>query len=132
MKQDVDLQNMANANSLELNEYGNLLVEGPERSLIHGPWLTIYKGTLRVEYHLKLLTSQVETGEVATVRLSAEAGQNILQERVLNKEDFDENGICTVTIDKYINSKDGIEFLLFAKEGTKLEIESIIYGKIGR
>lgn len=132
IRQEVDLQSMADANGLQQNEQGSLLIEGSEKSLVHGPWLTIYKGTLRIEYQLKLVDCQVESGEIATLRLSAESGQTILQEKPLNKEDFNEDGICTVSIDQYINSKEGLEFLLFAKDGTKLEVERISYGKIGR
>ena len=132
IRREVDLQSMADANGLQQNEQGSLLIEGPEKSLIHGPWLTIYKGTLRIEYQLKLVDTQVESGEIATLRLSAESGQTILQEKPLNKEDFNENGVCTVAIDQSINSKEGLEFLLFAKDGTKLEVERISYGKIGR
>ncbi len=132
IRREVDLQSMADANGLQQNEQGSLLIEGPEKSLIHGPWLTIYKGTLRIEYQLKLVDTQVESGEIATLRLSAESGQTILQEKPLNKEDFNENGVCTVAIDQSINSKEGLEFLLFAKDGTKLEVERISYEKIGR
>lgn len=66
---------------------------------------------------------------------SLEKGTQIIKE--LRKEE-DTNlkicidGICTVAIDQYINSKEGLEFLLFAKDGTKLEVERISYGKIGR
>ena len=129
VKKNVDLQAMAEANGLELSEAKGLLIEGPERSLIHGPWVTVYKGRLQVDYRIKLLDSMVETGEIAQIRLSAEAGKSILQEKTINREDFDENGLCIATLEQGMQSKDGVEFLLFANEGTVLEIEQITYGK---
>ncbi|MCI9501070.1 MAG: acyltransferase [Hungatella sp.] len=129
VKKDVNLREMAEANNLELSEDEGLLIEGPESSLIHGPWVTIYKGRLQVDYRIKLLESAAETGEVAKIRLSAEAGGNILQEKSINREDFDENGFYVATLEQGMQSKEGVEFLLFANEGTVLEIEQITYGK---
>lgn len=132
VKNQVDLQFMAGASQLEFGESGGLLVEGPSKSVAHGPWITLYKGNLLVEYRLKLLDSAVETGEIAKIRLSAEGGKNVLEEKSVNREDFDENGYCVATIEKRIPSKEAIEFLLFANEGTVLEVEEITYGKIGK
>ncbi|MCI8983228.1 MAG: acyltransferase family protein [Hungatella sp.] len=132
VRKDVDLLAMAVANGLELGETEGLLIEGPESSLIHGPWVTIYKGRLQVDYRIKLVRSVAETGEVAKVRLSAESGNTILQEKSINREDFDENGFYVATLEQGMQSKEGVEFLLFANEGTVLEIEQITYGKINQ
>lgn len=129
VKKAVDMQAMAQANGLELSDTKGLLIEGPESSLIHGPWVTVYKGRLQVDYRIKLLDSTTETGEVAKIRLSAEAGRDILQEKSINREDFDENGLCVATLEQGMQSREGVEFLLFANEGTVLEIEGITYGK---
>ena len=45
---------------------------------------------------------------------------------------FDENGFCVMTIEQRMDSKEWVEFLLLANEGTVLEIEEITYGKNGR
>lgn len=132
VKNQVDLPFMAGANQLEFSESGGLLIEGPSKSLIHGPWITLYRGTLLVEYRLKLLESDVETGEIGKLRLSAESGGDVLEEKPINREDFDENGYCVATIEKWIQSREAIEFLLFANEGTSLELEGITYGKVGK
>lgn len=128
----VDLKNMADANGLRLGERGGLLIDGTEQSLIHGPWVTIYKGKLQVNYRIKLLDCRTAEGEVAKIRLSAESGDYILLEKPVNREDFDENGICMAAIEQWMESREGVEFLLFAQEGTVLEIEEITYGKNGR
>lgn len=132
VRNQVDLQFMAGASQLRFGESGGLLIEGPSQSVAHGPWITLYKGTLLVEYRLKLLDSTVETGEIAKIRLSAEGGKNVLEEKSVNIEDFDENGYCVATIEKGIQSKEAMEFLLFANEGTVLEVEEITYGKVGK
>ena len=56
----------------------------------------------------------------------------MLQEKSINREDFDENGFCVMTIEQRMDSKEWVEFLLLANEGTVLEIEEITYGKNGR
>lgn len=131
VRQSVDLDEMAKVNELEFGE-GGLLIQGPDHSLGHGPWITVYKGRILVEYRIKLIESAITSGEVAKIRLSVEAGKYVLQEKSINREDFDENGFCVMTIEQRMDSKEWVEFLLLANEGTVLEIEEITYGKNGR
>lgn len=126
----VDLANLASLNDLELKENGSLIVDGQEKSLIYGPYDVIYQGILRVTFQLKLLDSSIEEGEVATVRLSTDFGKKILQQKTLNRGDFDQNGVCTATIANYINNSEGVEFLVFANGDTEIEVESITYRKV--
>lgn len=127
---EVDLAEAAVRNGLSLSETGGLIIEGQDKSLIYGPYDVIYRGRLRVEYRLKLLESSIQEGELARARLSSDNGKTILEVKGITREDFDKNGYATVVIEKNINSLEGMEYLLFANGDTKMEIESIRYGKV--
>jgi hypothetical protein len=127
----VDLQDLSIKNDLGISDSGGLLVEGQDKSLIHGPYDILYRGTFRVEYKLKLIDSSISDGELATARFSAEWGRNILDAQSLTRADFDTEGNCTVVMEKQLRSLEGVEYLLFAKGDTRIEIESITCQKIG-
>lgn len=130
VQKKVDLKEMAVLNGLELNEDGDLLINGQEKSLIHGPYDVVYKGILEVTFRLKFLESSVLDGEVAVTRLSLDFGKQRVERVALTREDFDENGECTVTIKKYIDSSEGVEFLVIANIDSRLVVQSITYKKV--
>ena len=130
VRKEVDLADLAGRNGLAMSENGGLLVEGQDKSLIYGSYDVIYHGRLRVEYKLKLLGSSITDGELAKVRLSFDWGRNVVKEQGLTRADFDENGYCTAVIEEDVNTSEGGEYLLFANGDTRIEIESISYGKV--
>lgn len=130
VRKEVDLADLAGRNGLAMSENGGLLVEGQDKSLIYGSYDVIYHGRLRVEYKLKLLDSSITDGELAKVRLSFDWGRNVVKEQGLTRADFDENGYCTAVIEEDVNTWEGGEYLLFANGDTRIEIESISYGKV--
>jgi len=130
VRKEVDLADLAERNGLAMSENGGLLVEGQDKSLIYGSYDVIYHGRLRVEYKLKLLDSSITDGELAKVRLSFDWGRNVVKEQGLTRADFDENGYCTAVIEEDVNTSEGGEYLLFANGDTRIEIESISYGKV--
>ncbi|MEY8337945.1 hypothetical protein AALB16_07915 [Lachnospiraceae bacterium 62-35] len=130
VKRDVSLLALAEANGLVLTENGRMLVEGEAKSLIHGPWITVYGGKLQVEYRLRLKSSSVQDDVLAMARISSESGKNIYKEQELLRTDFNEDGYCSFVIESDIYSSEGMEFLLFARGDTILEIEGITYGKV--
>ncbi len=132
VKREVDMALMADANGLARTDTGGVLVEGEGRSLIHGPWLTLYRGRYRVVYHLKLKGTSIGDGSFATVRLSTDSGKVIIQTKELSKADFDENGECVCVMEADIWDVEGAEFLLFAQGDTTIGVESIEYEKIGK
>ncbi len=132
VEKDVDMALMADANGLARTDAGGVLVEGENRSLIHGPWLTLYRGRYRVEYRLKLKGTSLGDGSFATVRLSSDSGRVIIQVKDLSKTDFDENGECVCVMEADIWDVEGAEFLLFAHGDTAIEVESIKYEKVGK
>lgn len=130
VEKTVDLGYLAALNGLEISENGSLIVDGQEKSLIYGPYETVYNGIMEVTFRLKLLNSSIAEGEVAAARLSADSGKRILERKPVNRSDFNENGECTVVIKKGINNSEGVEFLVFANADTKIEVQSITYRKV--
>lgn len=131
VQNEADLADLAGRNGLEMSE-GGLLIEGADRSLIHGAGEVIYRGRLRVEYKIRLLDSSITDGELAKARLSFDWGKRIIKEQPITRADLDENGCCTVVIEEWVDSLEGGEFLLFADGDTKILVESICYGKVGK
>ena len=132
VQKEEDLADLAGRNGLELSEGGSLLIEGADRSLIHGAGEVIYRGRLRVEYTIRLLDSSITDGELAKARLSFDWGERIIKEQPITRADLDENGCGTVVIEEWVDSLEGGEFLLFADGDTRMLVESIRYGKVGK
>ncbi len=129
----LDLKALAVRNNLDLTESGGLLLKGYEKSLWHGLGHTIYSGTLRVEYKLHLISRQTDgaADKVAAAKVSSDWGMQVLKQKEIYLEDFDENGqyICTLDI-HLMFSCPNMEFLLLVPDGVELEIEQITYRKI--
>lgn len=132
VQKEEDLADLAGRNGLELSEGGSLLIEGADRSLIHGAGEVIYRGRLRVEYTIRLLDSSITDGELAKARLSFDWGERIIKEQPITRADLDENGCGTVVIEEWVDSLEGGEFLLFADGDTRMLVASIRYGKVGK
>lgn len=130
VKSSADMQKMAEANGLQYDENAGVLIEGSTHSMIHGPWVTLYKGRLKVTYRMRLQSTSVEQGAVATVRISSNSGQIIYKQEVVDRSLFDETGTYDYTIEADIIDAEGYEFLVFAEDDTDLWIENILYGKI--
>lgn len=130
-RQSIDLQNIAEANDLSIVDNGKILLEGPSKSLVHGPWITFYKGHIKVDYDLELLSTDVNEGAVAILRLSTNSGTKILKEVEVNKSDFN-NGKFVASLDSFLDDSEGVEFLIFVNGNTKLKLNSLTYGKIGK
>lgn len=129
--ESVDLESLARMNglSMELLENGQaaMIVNGENQSLIHGPYLTAYKGKLKVTYELTLLDTNINAGEIATIRISSDYGSNVIAVRGLNKEEFDETGKLTVSMTQDIPDSANVEFLLLANGYSKVAVSGITY-----
>ncbi|WP_349946246.1 hypothetical protein ABFV83_19390 [Lacrimispora sp. BS-2] len=129
--ESVNLKSLARINRLPIIYLENgkkaIEVNGNEESLIYGPYLTIYKGKLKVTYELTLLDTDVGVGEVAKARISSDYGQNIMTYRSIDKEEFNDKNQLTVSMVQDIGDSANMEFLLFAVGKSKIAISSIIY-----
>lgn len=127
----VDLEEAAALNGLVITENGSLLIRGTEESLVYGPGANVDRGRLRVAYKLQLINCPIEAGYIATVRVTSEWGLINWQQQDINLMEFDESGSCVFIVDVDLPlNMEGIEFALFATEGTVMELQEITYGKI--
>lgn len=128
--QEVDLLKLAEQNGLEVLEQ-RVMIEGSEKSLIHGPWVTVYRGRIKVDYDLNLLGTELgDEEEIARLRLSSDSGTQIIKEVGIKKSDFDEKGHYIASIISDIPDSENVEFLLFANGNTRLSLNALSYGKV--
>nr|WP_024837336.1 hypothetical protein [Clostridium sp. 12(A)] len=129
-KKVINLISLAGANNLSTDHNGRVLIDGNNKSLIHGPWVTIYQGRLKVDFDMTLLDTDILEGKIATLRLSYGSGAKILKEVAVNKLDFDDSGHLLTSIVCDIPDSEGIEFLVFVEGKTKIQLNSLTYGKV--
>lgn len=129
-RKTVNLKELAISNSLSLSSDGTLLLNGPGYSLRHGPNATIYAGTLRVTYRLRLLNNPPSHETVAAAIITSDWGQAIWNQQDIYLDEFDKDGKCVFIIDTALtNDCPNMDFQLIAMEGVELELEAIEYEK---
>lgn len=127
----VDLADLSVRNGLELSSKRTLMLHGSAESLIHGSGVTICKGTLLVKYNVKLLGSTFDAGTIAVAKITSDWGLRTWGSKEITVSDFDENGMCTITLEKALPvSCPNVEFRLEVQDGVELEVQSIKYGKV--
>ncbi len=125
-----NLADLADRNALPVSSNGTLLLNGPEYSLRHGPNVTIYAGTLRVTYKLRLLNHTAKHDTVAIAIISSDWGQAVWNQQDIYWDNFDEDGQYVFIIDTALtNDCPNMDFQLIAMDGVSIEIQSIEYGK---
>lgn len=132
--ESVDLKVLAKTNDLSItslnNEQAAVIINGENQSLIHGPYLNIYQGKLKVTYELNLLETNIDKGEIAKARISSDNGRNVIAVRSINKEEFDETGKLTISMIQDIPYSTNMEFLLLANQNSKIAVLGITYQTI--
>ena len=128
-ERSVNLAAFAEMNGLEETDQGGLKLEGRKHSLIHGPYLEQFEGDYTVTFTLRL-TEEVrpEPGtEVCLLRTAALFGKDIREERTLLAEDFPEEGVLTYSIDYHVPDTRGVEFLVFARDEIRMQVDRITW-----
>jgi len=129
--ESVDLEELAKMNDLSITSLDSgraaMIINGESKSLIHGPYLNIYQGKLKVTYELTLLETNIDTGEIAKARISSDYGGNAFAVRGINKEEFDETGKLTVSMIQDIPDSTNMEFLLLANGNSKIAVSGVTY-----
>lgn len=132
--ESINIKRLAEINKLPIINLENgksaIKLNGNKQSLIYGPYFTIYRGKLEVTYDLTLLDTDIQSGEVAKARISSDYGKNIMNMRIINKEDFNDENEMTVSMIQDIEDSNNMEFLLFADGNTKIAVSSITYQTI--
>jgi hypothetical protein len=125
----VDFVKDAKISSLALEENGKIILKGSDNKPLYGPYEILYNGNFKVNYCFKYMEGSLENEPVARVRFTANYGQTIYAEQEIYKSDFDENGFCNVTLERYIPSSETVEFIVYVNGDTVLEVQDICYWK---
>lgn len=132
-EKSVDLKAEAEANALAYSEESGVRTEGPAHSLLHGPYLNLWKGKYTVRYVLQLPETSMPQNSadtpVAVLRVSTACGQEIASAKQIRCGDFSEDGLLTVEIPFSIEESIGVEFLMLTEEGQSAFIREITYRK---
>ncbi len=124
------LQRIADWNGLSMTDTGGVLLAGQERSLLHGPGVTIYNGFLQVKFMLRMVTPPAAGSVVATAGMTSDWGKHIWEQVDLLLTDFDESGQCVYTLEhNLIFNCPSMEFTLTVQDGAELELQGVVYGK---
>ena len=124
---NVDLTSFAEFNQLEVTQNGGLQLNGPDHSLIYGPYLDQYAGTYTVTFELQADPKDLEglEEEVCMLMVSSQWSQNILAEKNVKPEEFDENGTLIYDITYKTANNRGFEYRVFEKADIPLEVRKI-------
>lgn len=129
----VDLQEMAQANGLEMTEDGGLLLHGTEKSIYHGPWMFSYTGRVRVEFEVQLLNHEAYQGEdvLGTTKISSNSGQTVWNIKEMKREQLDAAGYGIIRNEtNFYVDVNNVEFLVLLNDGVDLEVKSITFYKV--
>ncbi len=130
-KEEINLIDLAVQNGLETTREGTLLLSNSEKSLHHGPGVTVCSGKLQVEYSLRLINNSLDSDVVATAAITSYLGERTWIKQEIRVGDFDEDGQCLYQLETWLGMNcSGMEFPLFAADGVELEVIGIKYGKI--
>ncbi|MCD7835310.1 MAG: hypothetical protein LUG83_01340 [Lachnospiraceae bacterium] len=126
---EIDMQLMADANGLEMTEDGGLLLSGSEKSIYHGPWISLSEGRYTIKFDLNLLSCEGEA--LGFIRISSDSGETVWKRMDISIEDFDENGHVVLNVEMgFWCDVANTEFIIIANDGTELAINSIEYSKV--
>lgn len=127
----IDLNVMARLNGLDMDA-NSLIIDGPAKSIIHGPYVTIYSGNMELVLNVELIGDKLPEGKLANVRIAKNAGKEIVKEQVVTREEFDADGKGEIRVGFSIGDSESVEFLLFADDQVKMKVSSIRYHKIAK
>lgn len=124
----VDKDYMARINGLSKDWTGNIVLEGKDESLLRGPYLNLRSGTYKVNYNLHI-DKESESGKVCTLKVSAYSGDQVLAEKNVVYDDFDENGNYSAEVKFWSNDYPEIEILAIAEGDRTVHVGDISYRK---
>ena len=130
----LNLKQLAKLNNLPLTPDGAIELNGEERSLVHGTGLELRSGTYTVTYDLCIPKEEMEERAskdytIASVRVSTDWGANVVKKQPVNRSQFDADGKAVVEVEFSTDEVQGAEFLMFAENGYKVEVQGITYAK---
>lgn len=136
---EIDLEQEAALNDLPLDERG-LALDGPERSLVFGPYADLFGGQYEAVCTLVLAedadgSGAAEAGNlpeaaVCRLRVSMDWGQTVLAEMDVTRGQFDENGELTAAVPFAAGAGSGLGIQVIASRGQKLFVRDLRYRKV--
>lgn len=129
---DVDLEELAALNALELGEKG-LVLDGPVHSVYCGPYDDLFEGwnVARFEFELPADASAQE-GEVCLIDITAYWGDDLLAELPVQRGQFDESGRAVIDVLFASGYSRATEFRVTCRQGRAVYLRGIRYWRTTR
>lgn len=126
----IDMNAIASANNLEINEYGSLILSGRERSIGHGPWISLNQGWYSITFDVQLL--RADSYELGEARVTSDHGRTWWEGKQVTWADFDENGHGVIRFEiGFWCDVNNAEFLLLPNDAIEMLVNSVECRKIG-
>ncbi len=127
-RQTVNLEQASWDNALQYDPQVGLRLDGEAQTMQNGPWKDLYGGKYTMTWTLSLPEGSNRTdGVVCTLRLTTNKGENVLLEKKVRAEKFDEQGKLKVSIPFKIPSSRNVAFEAWTEPGRSVDIREISY-----
>lgn len=130
-ERDADLEYLARLNDLPLTENGGIRLAGDAHTLRYGSCISQSSGKYSVNFSLQLTDSDTDDpeAELCTLRASAMWGKKIWVEQIICLKDLDENGKIDIALNYKTGDTEGVEYLVFCRDGIELDVNDISWKK---
>lgn len=126
--QTVDLGEASELNALEYDPRRGVRLDGSAGTLQNGPWKDLYGGRYRMTWTLSLPEGALPgEGTLCTLRLTINKGEDVVLEKEVLADQFDEQGKLSVSIPFKIASSRSVAFEAVAAPGRQVDISEIRY-----
>ncbi len=124
--QRVDLEEASALNALEYDPQRGVRLDGSAGAMQNGPWRDLYGGRYTMTWTLGLPEGASRGKEtVCTLRLTINKGDNVILEKEVSGDQFDEQGQLSVSIPFKIASSRSVAFEAVAAPGCRVDVSEI-------
>ncbi len=126
-ERNVNLAGLAGLNGLPVTDDGGLHLQGDAHTLRYGSCFSQLSGTYSVTFSLTVTGGDMTDPdtELCTLRVSSNWGRFIWLERDIYVKDLDENGHIDVSLVYYTIDTEGVEYLVFCRDGIEMNVNNI-------
>lgn len=126
----IDMEALAEANDLEMNEDGSLFLSGKEKSIYFGPRVPLSKGRYQITFDVQL--ERADSYELAEARVTSDNGRTWWEGKEVTWADFDDGGHGVIQFDiNFWCDVNNAEFLLLAEDQIEMFVNDIECRKVG-
>lgn len=125
--QKLNMVMVALRNELEYDSRG-VIVDGPLKSILHGPFIHLEKGDYEVQFDISVEGDlPEEDGSIAEIRISGHNGEKVIKTVAIDAGALSEEGDAKIDVCFSTDDMTGVEFILKGAEGRRICVRGIEY-----